>query len=1145
MPSIMGAFDAIIGSKSDKECGDDLKRGSPKRTYQASNFAFLSPGVQKILSHVPDQEISKQFSSEETLGPRRFGPHKANFRSLRSPEKMQKSSENLEGISPNVQKILSNLQDTELVLNTIPKKTVKNSSYLHKEHLTRSYSADVNENTSRQYLYTSDSKDFSSVSAGLSDRLSEGGESGEVSDNYSPKPLGSYLHSPQGIASRTPVGRKNLGKYLQVPSESSVGTMSSTNSSEVSRPVSLTSLGSCSSSGSSGPQQPGSTYLASAESLDSDNEHGGSADSGIAEQPITPEMRVLQEVLDTESVYVSDLDEVIQGYLEPWKNDPDCPLIPHLQHLFSNIVEIHEFNRKLLIELRQVECNPTEIAKVFLQNHSGFSVYNEYCTNYPNTMDVLGQLQRDEKMVPLFKERQLELEHALPLGSYLLKPVQRILKYHLLLQRLSKQCEPQHTASVNLALTTMTSIATNINNMKRKHENAVRVQEILAQLYGWSGPDLTTLGELIAEGTFKLIGARAKRHVFLFEKVLLMAKRKENGVLVYKSHIMCSNLMLVEQVRGEALCFHVIPFDNPKLQSTLVARSLSNKREWCMQIKRVILENFDAKIPSHARELVMELGQDVHENGTDSPNDKWSTYKPYSTPDYLERRSRVRKSRNLSNRRASSQDRSFTSLSNWRRKSEPEMIPQYNSKTMPKRISQMKKAKEVVTAKFYTDLYDSETCDNPNESMESLPENMTESELDVSQKSEERSEETTNLEKIVSELLQQSRPEFNKLLNNQPPSRPRRTLSSDPSSTIWYDDRSKLPSKADSLPRSFQLNDQIDSGSKVAECRNEQLILDQSLKESPNDGGEEQQENDLSSQLDDNEHPEHKIYRKSQIRLSVVQRIKNLMFEEQKTSQKSPRTYKQGSKSMGEKIANPDYEDPQKLFLHSRNSSQVNLTSESQNEVDCDLGERVELDLSINENDVLKEIEKRLQTSTNISDTGQITINNQSSQSEESFTKSKFNSSQNSDSYYESILDKSLTEEYVKDSNGKMVIKSDSFSSNENKLIYHMKYNSLKNVTVIKKDSFLENKSSFKRPTKAPPPIPAKPTIKVSNGTNDLNSNCSNNSSEENKSDKLNSTETINNSSNISCNRTFLHNQNGSTSVTTTSWVKTVVNRFE
>lgn len=63
----------------------------------------------------------------------------------------------------------------------------------------------------------------------------------------------------------------------QVPSESSVGTMSSsTASSGVSRPVSLTSLGSCSSSSSSGPNHTGSVYLASAESLDSDPEPNGS-----------------------------------------------------------------------------------------------------------------------------------------------------------------------------------------------------------------------------------------------------------------------------------------------------------------------------------------------------------------------------------------------------------------------------------------------------------------------------------------------------------------------------------------------------------------------------------------------------------------------------------------------------------------------------------------------------------------------------------------------------------------------------------------------------------------------------------------------------------------------------------------------------
>lgn len=38
-----------------------------------------------------------------------------------------------------------------------------------------------------------------------------------------------------------------------------------------------------------------------------------------------------------------------------------------------------------------------------------------------------------EETVKFFRERQEALEHTLPLGSFLLKPVQRILKYHLLL----------------------------------------------------------------------------------------------------------------------------------------------------------------------------------------------------------------------------------------------------------------------------------------------------------------------------------------------------------------------------------------------------------------------------------------------------------------------------------------------------------------------------------------------------------------------------------------------------------------------------------------------------------------------------------------------------------------------------------------
>lgn len=84
----------------------------------------------------------------------------------------------------------------------------------------------------------------------------------------------------------------------------------------------------------------------------------------------------------------------------------------------------------------------------------------------------------------------------------------------------------------------MTGVATHINTMKRKHEHAVRVQEIQAQLYGWTGPDLTALGELVAEGIFRVNGAKGRRHVFLFDNLLLMAKSKPGGGLNYKSHIM-------------------------------------------------------------------------------------------------------------------------------------------------------------------------------------------------------------------------------------------------------------------------------------------------------------------------------------------------------------------------------------------------------------------------------------------------------------------------------------------------------------------------------------------------------------------------------------------------------------------------------
>lgn len=51
-----------------------------------------------------------------------------------------------------------------------------------------------------------------------------------------------------------------------------------------------------------------------------------------------------------------------------------------------------------------------------------------------SSVAALTDCMRSKTLAKFFRERQASLTRSLPLGSYLLKPVQRILKYHLLLQ---------------------------------------------------------------------------------------------------------------------------------------------------------------------------------------------------------------------------------------------------------------------------------------------------------------------------------------------------------------------------------------------------------------------------------------------------------------------------------------------------------------------------------------------------------------------------------------------------------------------------------------------------------------------------------------------------------------------------------------
>ncbi|XP_017273744.1 pleckstrin homology domain-containing family G member 3 isoform X1 [Kryptolebias marmoratus] len=317
--------------------------------------------------------------------------------------------------------------------------------------------------------------------------------------------------------------------------------------------------------------------------------------------------RVVMEIIETERMYVKDLRSIVEDYLAHIIDVGNLPIQPEqVCALFGNIEDIYEFNGELLQCLDMCENDPVAIAQCFVNKSEYFEIYTQYCNNYPNSVAALTDCMRSKTLAKFFRDRQAALKRSLPLGSYLLKPVQRILKYHLLLQEIAKHYDPDEEGYevVQEAIDTMTGVAWYINDMKRKHEHAVRVQEIQSLLINWKGSDLTTYGELVLEGTFHVLRAKNSRTLFLFEKMLLITKKRGENY-VYKSHISCSTLMLLDNAK-DPLLFSVIHFKRPKQPHTVQAKSVEEKQLWSHHIKRLILENHNTILPQKAKDATVD-----------------------------------------------------------------------------------------------------------------------------------------------------------------------------------------------------------------------------------------------------------------------------------------------------------------------------------------------------------------------------------------------------------------------------------------------------------------------------------------------------------------------------------------------------------
>ncbi|KAI5956522.1 CDC24 [Candida jiufengensis] len=241
--------------------------------------------------------------------------------------------------------------------------------------------------------------------------------------------------------------------------------------------------------------------------------------------------KVFREIIETERKYVQDL-ELLTRYRDEL-NDAELLSSEQIHTLFPNLNEIVDFQRKFLNGL---ECNINvpikyqRIGSIFIHASMGpFKAYEPWTIGQLTAIDLIG------KEATNLKKSSILIDPGFELQSYILKPIQRLCKYPLLLNELIKtspessqqpqQQQQEESSSFNellMARSAMKEVANQVNEAQRRAENVEYLNKLLERVSNWRGFNLRDQGELLYHG---IVGVKdsdtEKEYVaYLFEKII-------------------------------------------------------------------------------------------------------------------------------------------------------------------------------------------------------------------------------------------------------------------------------------------------------------------------------------------------------------------------------------------------------------------------------------------------------------------------------------------------------------------------------------------------------------------------------------------------------------------------------------------------
>ncbi|XP_040600594.1 proto-oncogene DBL isoform X3 [Mesocricetus auratus] len=331
---------------------------------------------------------------------------------------------------------------------------------------------------------------------------------------------------------------------------------------------------------------------------------------------------VLNELIQTERAYVRELFTVLLGYRSEMDNPQMFDLMPPLLRnkkdvLFGNMAEIYEFHNNIFMSsLEDCSNAPERVGPCFLERKDDFQMYAKYCQNKPRSELIW----RKYSECAFFQECQRKLKHRLGLDSYLLKPVQRITKYQLLLKELLKYSrEGEGTTQLKEALDTMLDLLKSVNDSM--HQIAIS---------GYIG-NLNELGKMILQGAFSVwVGHRKgatkmkdfarfkpmQRHLFLYEKAVMFCKRRvESGEGAdrypsyrFKHCLKMEEAGITEHVKGDSRKFEIWYGEKEEIY-IIQAPNIDVKMLWLKEIRNILLKQQELLTAKKRQDQLRERDQ--------------------------------------------------------------------------------------------------------------------------------------------------------------------------------------------------------------------------------------------------------------------------------------------------------------------------------------------------------------------------------------------------------------------------------------------------------------------------------------------------------------------------------------------------------